>query len=176
MEGPRAGLHDAERLRDGRGHQGGVGQCGQRDPDHPIGEVCLELRRHRHREAGLAHPAWAGQGQQADVRPAEELGDGSDLLRAPDQGRRRQGQTGTVDRSSTGTGGSMPGLCRDDQGATILGSQGQRVRQAPHGRRVGMAQVLFEVAQPPHTQLSPCGQLFLGDPDGRTVAPEQRAE
>ena len=70
-----AGLRvEVERLRD-RGHdQRGVGEGGQGDEPHAVGEVVGDLSGHFHGEAGLADSARSDEGDEANVVAQQLIG------------------------------------------------------------------------------------------------------
>jgi len=76
----------------GRKHQGGIADGGKRDEANTIGEVIEQLSHHRESQACFAHTACPGEGQQADLRAAQEGTGRHYLLLAPNQRGEWHGQ------------------------------------------------------------------------------------
>ena len=90
-ERPLAGIRQVERLGDRRGDQAGVAERGQPDEPDPVREAAAQVAGHLEREAGLPHAAGSGERDEANVRPAQQIGDGRDVGGAADErGERRR--------------------------------------------------------------------------------------
>ena len=85
-------LVDAERLRDLRQDELGIGDRRERHEEDAVREVLDQLGRRLQREPGLPGAARPGQRDRADVGPAQELDHLGDLAVAPDERRRLHGQ------------------------------------------------------------------------------------
>ena len=77
---------EAKRLSDGRGNKLRVLGSRQRNQHDTTVVARFGDGRHRERQPGLAHAAWAYQGQQAIVRPLEQGGERRDLTFATNEG------------------------------------------------------------------------------------------
>ena len=101
--------HQAERAAD-REHDGvGLGQRGQRDPDHPVRVLHRQRLRHRDCQPGLADTARPREGDQPVARPDHRL-DGGDVLVPPVQAGRREHEPVAHRGRGRGHGG-----CRRDR-------------------------------------------------------------
>ena len=172
--GQCARLGEAQRLGDGGRDQGGIGQCGQRNPDNAAGECGSQVRGHRQGEAGLPDATRTGQGHHAHVRSAQQVGHRGNIPLPPDQRARRHRKTATM--TITGQSRHAPWPRRLRQESVILRGQRQDLEQALDRVPVGPVQPAFQVPQAAHAQPGPLGQLLLGQPRRRTVPPEQLTE
>ena len=114
---PLALLPHPQRRRDGRGHEGRVGQRRQVDEPDPVGEGVEQLGRRLQRQARLADAARPGQRQQpgpraGSVRSRAEQRRRPRQLVSPTEERRRLGREvgqSTVERVERREGGGQAG-------------------------------------------------------------------
>ena len=90
--GQGADLAQPKRPRDRRQDQIRVGDRGQRDEDDAIGEGRCRVLGDAQREAGLAHPARTGQGEQADPMVDEQVARGRGIGGTADERGQRLGE------------------------------------------------------------------------------------
>ena len=98
----RLALARAERLGDLGRDQRRVLEARQRDEPGAVGELRREPVRELEREVRLADPARAGQREQPDVRVAQQLGRGRQVVLAAEQRRRRERQRRRLERRGRG--------------------------------------------------------------------------
>ncbi len=84
-------VEEPERPRDRADHVAGIPDGLERHEDDAVRELVGRRRGDRLGEPGLADPAGAGDGEQADVVPAQQRGGFGDALVTPDQRRHRRG-------------------------------------------------------------------------------------
>ena len=184
--------------RGGRlGHQGRVGQRRQLHQPHPLGVGRPRAGGGLERQAGLAHPAGAGQGQQAHLLLQEALPHGGDLPLSPDEAGELQGQVvrARVARVPGRPGrrrgrhirGGAPGPARGAGSARGGGprlerrgprrAQPQGPGQAAHRLPLGRPpRPPLQVADPPRGEPRPLRQPLLRQPRGPAPPPQDGPE
>ena len=175
---------DAERQRDARGDDGVIGDRCHRDPQ-PTAVELGPAGRHVGRQAGFAHPAETGDGNQA------RLGDGrrqlAALLFPSDEGGRRHRDGGDggpgltaqrrqVDLDGLGTGIDAQ-LIAEDRSALLVGHDGARpVSGAVQRGDEGPVQALLEWVD---CQRAPCRldrPVMIGQLSARLHHEQDRAQ
>src|SRR5579859_7661728 len=79
------GCFEIEGVSDGWNDETGVVNGSQGGESHAISEIVEEFRRHLHSKARLADATHANEGQQADIRAAEQGTDASSIPFAPNE-------------------------------------------------------------------------------------------
>jgi hypothetical protein len=74
-----------DHLADGRPHQVGAGDRGQRHEVDPVRKVDRQLSGQLDRQAGLARTSWSRERHQPDLGLSQQVGQGCDLLVTTDQ-------------------------------------------------------------------------------------------
>ena len=83
-------LTNAERFRNRRRHELGIGQRGERHDEDPIGKVVAQLGRRLEGQSGLADASRTREREEANLRATHEIDDLLQVLLPTQEGGRRQ--------------------------------------------------------------------------------------
>jgi hypothetical protein len=167
-----ARLRDAERGRDRRNDEAGVGDGGDVDPRRSAREPVRHVCGGRHRERRLAHAPGTRERDHTRRRVAQHVGEDGELLGPADQ------PTGPGERGARCRRvGRGPARHRTHETGSLPVVEVEGVGQRPDGVRVGAAALAaLQGTDGLDRDAGPVGQLLLGQ--GALVAegPEQLGE
>ena len=137
---PIAGAGEAQRRRQGGEHQRRIFERRQGDEDRAVAEGGEQARRRPEGQAGLAHAARAGEGEQAHAPARQPVADRRHLPLPADEGRRRDRQRpDRRARPGTGAGGQRPRAAAAVHRRLQLVALGRRQAQRPRQEADGVS-------------------------------------